>query len=170
MQVRLLNKKEKQELVARIKSEFPNLRLDLSLKTVVKEVKNEKIALYILEGLAAFAKVDDTFLPILVETLNKNVLDSMPSVIVDMGAIPHIANGADVMRPGIVALEGEFKEGEFVVVRDEKHKKPIAVGKALDNSENVMEAKRGRVVTNLHYVGDKIWKFCAEAISRYHNV
>ncbi|MEM0090644.1 MAG: PUA domain-containing protein [Nitrososphaerota archaeon] len=169
MQVRLLNKREKQEIVARISSEFPNLKLDLSPKTVVREVKNEKITLYILEGLAAFAKVDDALLPILVEPLNKNVLDSIPSMIVDMGAVPHIVNGADVMRPGIVALEGKFNEGELVVIRDERHRKSIAIGKALESSENVMKAERGKVVVNLHYVGDKIWRFCTEALSRYSN-
>lgn len=167
MQLRLLNKREKQEIVARLNSEFPNLKFDLSPKTAVREVKNEKITLYLLEGLAVFAKVDDMLLPVLVEPLNKSVLDRMPSVIVDMGAVPHIVNGADVMRPGIVTLGGKFNEGELVVVRDERHKKSIAIGKALESSENMMRAERGRVVTNLHCVGDKIWKFCTEALSRY---
>ncbi|MCS7135928.1 MAG: PUA domain-containing protein [Nitrososphaerota archaeon] len=170
MRVRSLSKREKQELFTRINSEFPSLKLDLSPKTVVVEVKDERNTFYILEGLAAFAKVDDTFLPILIESLNKNVLNNMPSVVVDMGAIPHIANGADVMRPGIVAVEGEFGEGGLVIVRDEKHKKPIAVGKALENSENVKKAERGKVITNLHYVGDKLWRLCTEALSRYLNV
>lgn len=166
MQIRLLNKKEKQELVSRIGLEFPSLKLGITPKTVVREVKNEKFVLYVLEELAAFVKIDEKFLPILVESINKGVLDTMPSVIVDMGAIPHIVNGADVMRPGIVALEGEFKEGELVVVRDEKHRKPIAIGKALESSEKMIQIEKGKVVMNLHYVGDKIWKFCMEALSK----
>lgn len=166
----MLNKKEKQEVIAYISSEFPNIKLELSPKTVVRKVKNEKTTLYILEGLAAFVKFNEMFLPILVESLNKNVLDRMPSVVVDMGAIPYIANGADVMRPGIVTLEGKFEKDDLVIVRDEKHRKPIAVGKALESSENIMKAEKGKVVTNLHYVGDKIWKFCVEALSRYQNI
>ncbi|MEM2910450.1 MAG: PUA domain-containing protein [Nitrososphaerota archaeon] len=167
MQVRLLSRREKQDFIAYVNSELPSLKLDISPKTIVREVKDGKLTVYVLEGLAAFVKVNDALLPVLIESFNKDVLDRMPSVIVDMGAIPHIANGADVMRPGIVALEGEFKEGELVIVRDERHRKPIAVGKALERYENMMKADRGKAVMNLHHVGDRIWKLCTEALSRY---
>lgn len=170
MQVRLLSKREKQELIAYINSELPNLKLDISPKTIIREVKDGRLTVYVLEGLAVFVKVNDTLLPTLIESFNKDMLDRMPSVIVDMGAIPHIANGADIMRPGIVALEGKFKEGELVIVRDERYRKPIAVGKALEKSENTMRAERGKAVINLHYVGDKIWKLCTEVLSRYSGI
>ncbi|MEM2874871.1 MAG: PUA domain-containing protein [Candidatus Hadarchaeales archaeon] len=80
----------------------------------------------------------------------------LPRVIVDMGAVPHVASGADVMGPGVTAVDPGIKEGDPVAVVDEKHGKPIAVGVALVPSDN-MKAPKGKVVKTLHHVGDKIW-------------
>jgi len=75
-----------------------------------------------------------------------------------MGAVPYICNGADVMAPGVVQIEGEFQADEFLLVIDERHRKPLAIGKALFNSEHMRNLKQGRIIKNLHYVGDKLWK------------
>jgi len=91
-------------------------------------------------------------------TLRSPILDSLPSIIVDMGAVPHICNGADVMAPGVVEVRGDFKAGGLVVVRDERHGKALAIGKALVDSEELRSLKRGKVVENLHYVGDRLWR------------
>ena len=48
-----------------------------------------------------------------------------------MGAIPYICKGADVMAPGIKEIPLNFNEGDIVVVRDIKHRKALAIGKAL---------------------------------------
>ena len=81
----------------------------------------------------------------------------LPLVIVDMGAVPHILNGADVMAPGIVEFE-EFEEGEIVYVADEEGKRVFAVGLTLVCSAKLREMKRGKVIKNLHYAGDKLWE------------
>ncbi|MEM3653310.1 MAG: PUA domain-containing protein, partial [Candidatus Bathyarchaeia archaeon] len=60
----------------------------------------------------------------------KDALDKLPKVIVDMGAIPHICNGSDIMAPGIKKIEGSFEPGSVVLVIDEKYSKPIAIGEA----------------------------------------
>ena len=91
-------------------------------------------------------------------TLRSPILDSLPSIIVDMGAVPHICNGADVMAPGVVEVRGDFKAGDLVVVRDERHGKALAIGKALVDSGELRSLKRGKVVENLHYVGDRLWR------------
>lgn len=91
-------------------------------------------------------------------TLRSPILGSLPSVIVDMGAVPHICNGADVMAPGVVEVEGDFKTGDLVVVRDERHGKALAIGKALVDSGDLRSLKRGKVVENLHHVGDRLWR------------
>jgi len=78
---------------------------------------------------------------------------------VDMGAVPYVTNGADVMGPGIVEVDPDIKEGDMVWIRDMTHKRPLAIGKALVSAE-VMAAKApGKAIKNLHFVGDKIWKY-----------
>jgi len=82
---------------------------------------------------------------------------TLPRVTVDMGAVPHIASGADVMGPGVTGADPGIREGDPVAIVDEKHAKAIAVGIALTNSEG-MRVPRGKVVKNVHHVGDDIWK------------
>jgi len=103
--------------------------------------------------------------PLLIETegeliptlIFEEILRHLPKVIVDMGAIPHICNGADIMAPGIVRLEGEFKRGDLAVILDEKHLKSIAIVRALVDLDGAKSVKRGKVFENLHYVGDFVW-------------
>lgn len=79
-----------------------------------------------------------------------------PHVVVDDGAVPHIINGADVMRPGIKEVVGEFDRGSVVVIRDMKGR-PIGVGIALFSSQEMKEIQRGKVIRTIHHIGDKLW-------------
>ena len=74
-----------------------------------------------------------------------------------MGAVPYVCNGADIMAPGIVRVEGEFGKGDLVLVVDEKHGKPLAVGESLDDSGSLRNTKQGAVVKSVHFVSDEIW-------------
>lgn len=94
---------------------------------------------------------------ILFPTLTNPVIESLPAIIVDMGAIPFVCNGADVMRPGITKINGDFNKNGLVIIKDEKHHKVLGVGLALLPSSDMIEQKKGKAVINLHYVGDKIW-------------
>jgi len=80
-------------------------------------------------------------------------------VTVDMGAVPYVTNGADVMAPGIVEVDPDIKEGDMVWIRDVTHKRPLAVGRALVPAEVMAVKTSGKAIKNLHYVGDKIWKY-----------
>ena len=91
-------------------------------------------------------------------TLRCGCVDSLPAVIVDMGAIPFVCKGADVMAPGITDIKTPLDEGATVVVRDVKHGKALAIGKALKGSAAILTEKKGKVIQNLHYVGDRIWE------------
>lgn len=84
-------------------------------------------------------------------------------VAVDMGAVPHVANGADIMVPGIVSAQADIKAGEVVVVVDERHGKPLAVGLALLPGPK-MSGQKGKAVKNLHHVGDKAWQLLQERV------
>lgn len=90
-------------------------------------------------------------------------LDRIPlkRVVVDMGAVPHVANGADIMAPGVVSADGGVTLGEGVAIVDERHGKPIAVGQALVPGAE-MQGSRGKVIKNLHHVGDEMWRFLAK--------
>ncbi|MEM1563697.1 MAG: DUF1947 domain-containing protein [Candidatus Bathyarchaeia archaeon] len=110
---------------------------------------------YLINGEPALFKGGENIYPTL---LFKEVFGFLPRVVVDMGAIPHICNGANVMAPGILRFEGEFVKGDIILVVDEKYGKPIAVGEILYNSEEVVEVKHGVVVKNIHHIGDKIWE------------
>lgn len=82
----------------------------------------------------------------------------MPRIIVDMGAVPHVVGGADIMAPGIRRVQGDFKENQLVVIVDEKHGKFLAVGSSLLASRTLASTKKGKVILNLHYVGDPVWE------------
>ncbi|MCQ8897908.1 MAG: DUF1947 domain-containing protein [Hadesarchaea archaeon] len=86
-------------------------------------------------------------------------------VVVDMGAVPHVAGGADVMSPGVVRVEGEVRPGELVAVVDERHGKVLAVGEALVPGGE-MVGRRGKAVRNLHHVGDRSWRLAEEALKK----
>ena len=74
-----------------------------------------------------------------------------------MGAIKFLIGGADVMRPGIVEIDYGIAKDEPVVIVDINNQKPIAVGIALISGAEMKVTKNGRVIRNIHYVGDKIW-------------
>lgn len=97
---------------------------------------------------------DGSFLPLL---SSSEVLSRLPKLVVNMGAVPHVCNGADVMAPGVVRIQGDFDKGDFALVVDERHGKPLAVGVALTDAQTVRDLKQGKILKNVHYVGDRLW-------------
>jgi len=114
---------------------------------------------FLINGKPSLFKIGKNIYPTLIF---EEVLASMPKIVVDMGAVRHICNGANVMAPGVVSCEGNFGEGDLVVVIDEKHRKPIAVGEVLYNNNIISKIRQGVVVRNVHFVGDKVWKLIKE--------
>lgn len=90
------------------------------------------------------------------------LLPTRPVVTVDSGAIKFIVGGANVMRPGITKFEGDFHAGDYVVVKEEKFGKAIAVGRSNFSRPELEELKKGAVVQNVHYAGDKFWEMLKE--------
>ncbi len=80
------------------------------------------------------------------------------AVTVDMGAVPYVTNGADVMGPGIVEADPSLAEGDLVWIRDIKNKVPLAVGVALRDAAGLSAKEKGKAIKTLHNVGDKLWK------------
>lgn len=80
------------------------------------------------------------------------------AVTVDMGAVPYVTNGADVMGPGILDADDSIKEGDLVWIKDVKNNVPLAVGVALRDAQSLKAKEKGKAITTLHNVGDKLWK------------
>lgn len=125
----------------------------------VELVETEYASLFLINGKPFLVKVNERIFPTLVFG---EFFRRAPKVVVDMGAVPHVCKGADVMAPGIVRFEGEFSEGDLVFVVDEKFGKPIAVGEILYDAARAEGVEHGVVVKILHFVGDRVWNLVKE--------
>jgi PUA-domain protein len=125
-------------------------------KANVEVVEADIGKIYLVNGRPLFFKVRERLLPTL---FFQDFASRAPKIVVDMGAVPYVCNGADVMAPGIVRVEGEFCKGDLVLVVDEKHGKPLALGESVYDAESARNTKQGVVVKTLHFVSDKIWNF-----------
>ncbi|MBN1175611.1 RNA-binding protein [Candidatus Woesearchaeota archaeon] len=117
-------------------------------------VVEEDDLLFVNKNLVAI-RFEGNLVPSLKMLISKT--DLLPKVVVDKGAIKFVVKGADVMRPGIVSV-GSFQCSDFVVIVDETYGKPLAVGKSLFDSKTLLEMKEGKVLLNLHQIGDKFWE------------
>ena len=78
---------------------------------------------------------------------------------VDMGAVPFVCNGANTMSAGINAVSPEIIKGQHVWIREENHHKPLAIGLALMDANEMLASEKGKAIKSLHYIGDKIWNY-----------
>lgn len=99
-------------------------------------------------------KMNDEYLPFLSETA---ILEKFPYVMVDMGAVKFMCNGANVMRPGIKNYS-DFEKDSIVCIIEESQHKFLAVGKAMVSSKELESMEKGEVIKNMHYISDKFWE------------
>ncbi len=119
---------------------------------------DENVDIIYVNDAPSFLKLKDNFIPSL-KLLISLKKDEIPRrIVIDMGAVPFISKGADVMRPGIKEVGSQIEKDGPVIIIDEKHGKPIAVGIAMYSSEEISSMKEGKVIKTLHYIGDKIWQ------------
>lgn len=90
------------------------------------------------------------------------VFSILPKITVDIGAVPHVCSGADVMAPGVVHIDRDFNKNDILLVVDERHGKTLAIGVALFDSQTMRKIDHGKIIRNLHYVGDRIWNLLKE--------
>jgi PUA-domain protein len=125
-------------------------------KVELELVETDFAEIFLINGKPLLFRIEEKILP----TLIFNEFSALMSkVVVDMGAVPYVCNGASVMAPGIVRFEGEFEKGDLVLVVDEKHAKAIALGEAAYDADTARKAGKGVVIKTVHFVGDKIWNF-----------
>lgn len=151
----------KKKLVKALKEQLYNASpafaalLDGSSRVEVAKTE-EGVTLFLINGEPKVFEVEGEYFPTLKGVLEAGV--DRRYVVVDSGAVPHVINGADIMRPGVVDFDPEIEPGMLIVVLEERHRKPIAIGRALWSGREFQEKDRGKCVKNIHHVGDRIWK------------
>ncbi len=141
--MRFLGNKEKKELMTKLPKGFEIKKKD--------EIKCENEIIF---------KNGEKYLIIDNEKNLLPHLKSIPekeynSVFIDRGAIPFIIKGADLMRPGIRKIEEGIKKNDIIIVRDEEHNKPLALGFSLFDFEELKKQKTGKSIKIYHYFNDK---------------
>ncbi len=143
--------KKKRLKAKEVNRQLAEYNLNLNKKDQVELLDNKYI---VINGEISFFDYENKKAPSL-KYLQKHPV--LKKITIDMGAVKFVVNGAEVMRPGITAIEKGINANELIMVVDEKNKVPLAVGIALFNSEDMLKAKSGKVIKNIHQVGDEIW-------------
>ena len=151
MKVNLVSKSETNQILELVSKQW---------KQELPKIKNLKVyfiddnsKLIIGTGITIL-KINDDYLPFLNQT---GILEKFPNVMVDMGAVKFMCNGANVMRPGIKRYT-EFGANDIICVIEESQHKFLAVGRAMTDSSALEGMSKGEVVKNLHYISDKYWE------------
>ena len=152
-----VSKSERRRLVERLRASLPPAAelIEKADLVEVARLRGFESELVLVNGVAALVLEGELAFPTLLAAHKLGL--ELPRVTVDMGAVPHILNGADIMVPGIVAF-GEFQAGDVVYIDDVEKRRVFAVGQALISSNGLRSSKRGKAVRTLHYAGDKLWK------------
>ena len=151
MKSNLISKSETAEVIKDISNQW---KLDIpKIKNLKFHYMDDEIIIITGTNLKAI-KIDDAYIPFLSET---DILKKFPYVMVDMGAVKFMCNGANVMRPGITKFS-DFKKDDLVCVVEESQNKFLAVGKSCVDSNELETLSKGEVIKNLHYISDKYWE------------
>ncbi|WP_292467738.1 RNA-binding protein [Methanolobus sp.] len=148
-----LRKSAKNQLLSDIKSIFGEAVNQLE-NSKFETANIEDLSLILVDGEPLLFQINSFYFPtvkgVLKLGLTKNV------VTVDSGAVRFVINGADIMCPGIVDADPDIKENDPVIIIEEAHSKPLAIGTALIPGAD-MKGNKGKAVKSIHYVGDKLW-------------
>jgi PUA domain protein len=147
-----LRSKEAREILAWIEDGFG---MDLSglMDLECGFVEDDKA--YVANGKVVAIETKDGLMPTI-----HGLMEHSPTrrwVTVDMGAVKYLANGADVMAPGIVEADPGIEAGDLVWVRDQKNLRPLCVGTALMDGGEMKAGRSGKAIRTLHHVGDPIF-------------
>lgn len=151
-----LSSKNIKRLTEEIIRRYPHLSGKIELKNLRVEMveTTSKITVYSVNDRVDWIMREDLLLPS-IGLLNRGL--DFPFIVVDMGAVPFVAKGADVMLPGIVRHSDNIAKGVILKIVDELHGKAIAVGESLIDEPGFRAGGKGRSVKILHHVGDRIW-------------
>ena len=149
-----MRKNAKNKMLKDLVSTFGDTMTGLEDK-VLEIITLDEYSVILVDGKPLLFEIEGQLFPTvrgaLEMELNKRI------VTVDKGAIRFVSNGADIMAPGIVEADSEIKAGDLVIIMEEAHRKPLAIGKALMNGSQMVEADSGKAIKSITHVGDKLW-------------
>ena len=143
----------KKKKIKEIKKELGEYGELLQNKKNVEILEAEPDSFILVDGEPYIILIDEKPFPTLKAALANE------KVTVDMGAIRFVSNGADIMSPGIVAADENINPEDIVLIIDETHGKPLAIGISLITGEEMVKNDSGKAIETKHYVGDDIWNF-----------
>lgn len=146
-----LQKKKLKKLI----NQLGNYSTLINSKSKVEILESDPYDIILIDGQPLVMNIEDTYFPTLKGALNLNITEKY--VVVDMGAVKFVAKGADIMSPGITEADPEVKKGDLVIIIEETHRKPLAIGRALISGPQMAENDEGKAVKAIHYIGDKLW-------------
>ncbi len=149
-----LRKNAKNKMLKDLVSTFGEAMAELENK-VMEKVTLDEYSLILVDGKPLLFEIEGHLFPTVRGALDMELQKRL--VTVDKGAIRFVSNGADIMAPGVVGADPEIQEGDLVIIVEETHKKPLAIGRALMEGPQMVEADSGKAVKSITYVGDKLW-------------
>jgi PUA domain protein len=150
-------KQLKDEIIKQYDKDFLNELIPKKANVEYILAENDDEFYAINKELKLWKSKKDGYIPVLTQLLESKI--DLKKVVVDMGAIKFLTlNKADVMRPGITKIDPSIKRDEIIQIVDETHGRPLVIGKAMFNAEEMQEKKKGKVIRNLHTIEDDVWK------------
>ena len=122
---------------------------------VLEKITLDEYSLILVNGKPLLFEIEGQLFPTVRGALEMKLQKRL--VIVDKGAVRFVSNGADIMAPGVVEADPEINEGDLVIIVEETHRKPLAIGKALMEGPQMVEADSGKAIKSIIHVGDKLW-------------
>lgn len=157
-----ISTKESKGIIDDALSRYPQLsNVITKRKTSLEVVDLGETSVYLYNGFPILVRKENFLIPF-IGIIDKYELN-IPRVVVDLGAVKFILNGADVMGPGVRNADEGIREGDIVRVVAEEYNRTIALGVSLRNSDKIRE--KGKSVRNIHYLGDRIWRSMREHIT-----
>jgi PUA-domain protein len=149
-----LRKNAKNKMLKDLVSTFGETMAELENK-VLEKITLEEYSLILVDGKPLLFEIEGQLFPTVRGALEMELKKRI--VTVDKGAIRFVSNGADIMAPGVVEADSEIKEGDLVIIVEETHRKPLAIGKALMKGPQMVEADSDKAIKSIIHVGDKLW-------------
>ena len=146
-----ISSSKKRDLTEKLKPKLGDKIEEILEGNVEKAEMEDDTTVFLDEGRPFLFKDEANYVPLIFEA-DKLLLKK---IVVDMGAVKHVTNGADIMAPGIIKAEDGIEKDDMVTIEDEENQKTIAIGTVLETG--MEEKENGKMVENLHYVGDDFW-------------
>lgn len=145
----------KKKKVKEIKNELKEYSSIIPDKANVEMLETDHNLFILINDQPYIILINNKPFPTLKAAIDNNIHGKQ--VVVDMGAVKFMANGADVMSPGIVATDENIDKDDIVIIVDENHQRPLAIGISLIIGSEMVKNDKGKAVKTIHFIGDDIW-------------